>query len=53
VPVADGFNGVPFRDYLTVEYDAGDTLAKDDFPFVIEAARLGNAAQFGSGADRR
>jgi hypothetical protein len=65
--IPDGFNGVPFRDYVTVEFDVGDTLAQagfpfprpgsrmitqDDFPFVIEAARLANAAQFGAGADR-
>jgi hypothetical protein len=65
--VPDGFDGVPFRKYVTIEFDVGDELAaggfpfpradsrrvtQEDFPFVIDAARRANAEQFGPDADR-
>jgi len=64
--VADGFAGVPFRDYLTVEVEVDDALAKagfplphrgsrlvtqEDFPPIIDAIRAENARVFGVGAD--
>jgi len=64
--VADGFNGVPFRDYLTAEFDVGDALVQagfplphagsrsitqDDFPVIIQAIRAENARTFGADAD--
>ncbi len=57
--IPDGFAGVPFRDYVTVELDVSDTLAsagfpfprpdsrvitQEDFPAVIEAARVASVA---------
>ena len=65
--IPDGFSGVPYRDYMTVEFDVHDTLAEagfpfpradsrlvtqEDFPFIIDAARLATLEHFGVGADR-
>ena len=64
--VFDGFAGVPFRQYLTVEIDVDDTLVQagfplphrggrlvtqEDFPMIIETIRAENARVFGAGAD--
>lgn len=65
--VDDGWSGVAFRDYATVEFDVGAALAaagfplprsesplvtQDDFPFVIEGIRRENGSVFGDMADR-
>jgi len=65
--IPDGFNGVPYRDYMTAEFEVGDTLAnegfpfprtgsrivtQDDFPSIVEAARLATVKELGPGADR-
>ncbi len=65
--VDDGWSGVAFRDYATVEFDVGAALAaagfplprsesplvtQDDFPFVIEGIRRENESVFGDMADR-
>jgi hypothetical protein len=64
--VPDGFAGVPFRDYVTVEFEVDDALVQagfplpragsrlvtqEDFPAIIQAAREENAETFGPGAD--
>jgi len=64
--VPDGFAGVPFRDYVTVEFDVDDALlatgfplphpgsrrvTQDDFPAIVRAVREANAETFGAGAD--
>ena len=62
----DGFEGLAFRDALTLEIEVGDPMAEDfpfpdpgsrritqeDFPGVIAAMREENAALLGAGADR-
>lgn len=62
----DGFEGMAFHDWITLEIEVGDQLAtsgfpfprpgsraitQDDFPFVVAAARRENAAAFGAPAD--
>ena len=64
--VADGFAGVPFRDYVTVEVEVDDALVlagfplprpgshvvtQDDFPKIVDVIRAENARTFGAGAD--
>jgi hypothetical protein len=65
--VEDGWNGVTFRDYATVEFEVGDAMAaegfpfprpgtrrvnQDDFPAVVSVIRRENAKVFGDAADR-
>jgi len=62
----DGFEGVAFRDYVTLEMDVDDQLAangfpfprpgsrvvtQEDYPFIIAAIRRENTAAFGAPAD--
>ncbi len=62
----DGFEGVAFHDYLTLQIEVDDELAangfpfprpdsrvvtQDDYPFIIDAIRRENAAAFGAPAD--
>jgi hypothetical protein len=61
----DGFEGVAFRDYLTLQMEVDDQLAANgfafprdsrivtqaDYPFIIDAIRRENAAAFGAPAD--
>jgi hypothetical protein len=64
--VPDGFAGVPFREYLTLEIEPDDTLLRagfprphgdtrivtqEDFPAIVEMIRVDNARTFGPGAD--
>jgi hypothetical protein len=62
----DGFEGLAFRDALTLEIEVGDLMAErfpfpdpgsrritqEDFPGIIAAIREENEAEFGAGADR-
>jgi hypothetical protein len=62
----DGFEGLAFRDVLTLEIEVGDRMAEsfpfpepgsrrvtqEDFPGIIAAIREENDAEFGAGADR-
>jgi hypothetical protein len=63
----DGFEGLAFRDCLTLEIEVGDAMAdagfpfprpgsrivtQEDFPAIIASIRKENAAEFGEGADR-
>ena len=65
--VDDGWNGLTFSDYATVEFDVSDGLAAAGFPFpreksrsvtqadfpgVIDAVRRANVSVFGDTADR-
>jgi hypothetical protein len=65
--IPEGFSGAPYRDYMTVEFEVEDVLAKegfpfpradsrlvtqDDFPSIIEAARSSTLEQLGAGADQ-
>ena len=65
--VADGWNGTPFRDLATLEFEVGNALAaegfpfpragsrlvtQDDFPAVIAVIRRANAESFGEAGDR-
>jgi hypothetical protein len=65
--VADGWNGLAFRDLATLEFEVGDGIAaqgfpfpragsrvvtQDDFPAVIAAIRVANAETFGEAGDR-
>jgi hypothetical protein len=62
----DGFEGLAFRDFVSLEIDVGDELAangfafpragsrvvtQEDYPFIIAAIRRENAAAFGAPAD--
>jgi hypothetical protein len=65
--VAEGWNGLSFRELATVEFEVGDGLAaqgfpfpragsrvvtQEDFPAVIAAIRIANAEIFGEAGDR-
>ena len=63
----DGFEGLAFRDALTLEIEVGEpmaaagfpfpdpgsrTVTQEDYPSIIDSIRKANAAEFGEGADR-
>jgi hypothetical protein len=62
----DGFEGLAFRDALTLEIEVGEPMAasfpfpdpgsrivtQEDYPAIIASIRKENAAEFGEGADR-
>jgi len=62
----DGFEGLAFRDALTLEIEVGEpmaagfpfpdpgsrTVTQEDYPAIIASIRKENAAEFGEGADR-
>lgn len=64
--IHEGYSGIQFRDYATLEFDVQDLLADAGFPFpgagrsvtqadfqtIIEKTRHANAKTFGAGADR-
>jgi hypothetical protein len=66
IHVADGFEGIRFHDYLTLEIEVDDKLAangfpfpradsrlitQEDFPFIIDAIRRESVAAFGAPSD--
>ena len=65
--IAEGWNGMAFRDLATLEFDVGDgivaegfpfsrtgsrVVTQDDFPAVIAVIRRANAEVFGEAGDR-
>jgi hypothetical protein len=63
----DGFEGLAFRDAVTLEIEVGEpmaaagfpfphpgsrTVTQEDYPAIIASIRKANAEEFGEGADR-